>query len=325
MIAYTLGDGAKNVLPTVVHIEGDPDSPINAGTLCPKGASTMQLTVNRQRVTTPLYRPAGATDWQSISWNEMLDKIAQKVKETRDRTFVTVDPQGRTVNRQEGFASIGGAAFSNEEGHLMIKLFLIASGTCSRSTGACLTRSDGDQPGHHFRRGAMTNHWRILNTRMMFIVGANPPKPPCGFSGRFRGGQARNEDRPCRPTLHADVGCIGLLHAHSRGQRHRDVGLPSRRRWRTSSPRRLREELHLGALPGENGYDLPGDGYSGWDAVQQTYDTATWAYDTDENGYAKQDLSLQDPVRLPAHEEALRRDTTSTPCQKSPVRRRNSS
>ena len=123
MIAYTLGDGAKNAVPTVVHIEGDPDSPINAGTLCPKGASTMQLTVNRRRMTTPLYRAPGAKDWQPISWNDMLDKIAQKIKDTRDRTFVTVDPQGRTVNRQEGFASIGGATFSNEEGHLMTKLF----------------------------------------------------------------------------------------------------------------------------------------------------------------------------------------------------------
>jgi len=123
MIAYTLGDGAKNALPTVIHIEGDPDSPINAGTLCPKGASTMQLTVNRRRMTTPLYRGAGASDWKPISWSEMLDKIAQKIKDTRDRTFVTVDPQGRTVNRQEGFASIGGATFSNEEGHLMTKLF----------------------------------------------------------------------------------------------------------------------------------------------------------------------------------------------------------
>jgi formate dehydrogenase major subunit len=123
MIAYVLGDGARNVVPTVVHIEGDPDSPINAGTLCPKGATTMSLTVNRRRVLNPLYRAPGASDWKQISWDEMLDRISQRMKETRDRSFVTVDGQGQTVNRQEGFAAVGGAAFSNEEGYLMTKLF----------------------------------------------------------------------------------------------------------------------------------------------------------------------------------------------------------
>jgi len=123
MIAYVLGDGARNVAPTVVHIEGDPDSPINGGTLCPKGATTMSLTVSRRRVQRPLYRAPGASEWKEISWNDMLDRMAQRIKETRDRSFVAVDDQGQTVNRQEGFAAVGGAAFSNEEGFLMTKLF----------------------------------------------------------------------------------------------------------------------------------------------------------------------------------------------------------
>ncbi len=123
MIAYVLGDEARNAVPTVVHIEGDPDSPINAGALCPKGATTMQLTVNRRRVLKPLYRAPGAADWKEMSWSEVLDLLAQRIKETRDRTFVTVDSKGNTVNRQEGFAVAGGAAFSNEEGYLMAKLF----------------------------------------------------------------------------------------------------------------------------------------------------------------------------------------------------------
>jgi formate dehydrogenase major subunit len=123
MIAYVLGDGSRNTVPTIVHIEGNPDSPVSAGTLCPKGATTMQLTVNKRRVLAPLYRAPGATNWQEISWDDMLDRMAHRIKETRDRTFVTHDSQGRTVNRQEGFATVGGAAFSNEEGYLMVKLF----------------------------------------------------------------------------------------------------------------------------------------------------------------------------------------------------------
>lgn len=123
MIAYVLGDGSRNTVPTVVHIEGNPDSPISGGTLCPKGQTTMQLTVNKRRVLKPLYRAPGATDWSEISWEEMLDRMARRIKETRDRTFVTTDSRGHRVNRQEGFAAVGGAAFSNEEGYLMVKLF----------------------------------------------------------------------------------------------------------------------------------------------------------------------------------------------------------
>lgn len=120
LIAYTRqeADGTTKIL----QIEGDPDSPINEGRLCPKGATSMQLADSERRVKDPLYRPAGATDWQKISWDDALDKIARHVKDSRDRTFVTVDKKGNTVNRTEGIAFAGGAAFSNEEGYLAAKV-----------------------------------------------------------------------------------------------------------------------------------------------------------------------------------------------------------
>jgi formate dehydrogenase major subunit len=81
-------DGSKNVIPQVVHIEGDPDNPINRGTLCSKGASLQQDCVNERRLTKPQVRRPGKSDWEDISWNQALDEVARKVKDTRDRGFV---------------------------------------------------------------------------------------------------------------------------------------------------------------------------------------------------------------------------------------------
>jgi len=120
LVAYTRAksDGTTELL----QIEGDPDSPVNEGRLCPKGATAMQLAISPRRVETPLYRAAGATRWQKMSWDEMLDKIAKNIKSSRDATFVTTDGNGNTVNRTEGIAFAGGAAFSSEEGYFATKL-----------------------------------------------------------------------------------------------------------------------------------------------------------------------------------------------------------
>ena len=120
MVAYTKkrADGKVELL----QIEGDPDSPINEGRLCPKGATALQLAVSSRRVASPLYRAAGAREWQRVSWDFTLDKLAQHIKTSRDRTFVTTDANGNIVNRCEGIAFAGGAAFSSEEGYLATKL-----------------------------------------------------------------------------------------------------------------------------------------------------------------------------------------------------------
>jgi formate dehydrogenase major subunit len=120
LLAYTRSNGNGSV--ELLQIEGDPDSPVNEGTLCPKGATTMELAVSRRRLQGPLYRPAGARDWKRVSWDFALERIARNIKAARDRTFVTRDEDGNVVNRCEGIAFAGGAAFSNEEGYLATKL-----------------------------------------------------------------------------------------------------------------------------------------------------------------------------------------------------------
>jgi formate dehydrogenase major subunit len=126
MIAYVAGHGETtsfNTHPYLVHIEGDPDSPINGGALCPKGATTMQLAITESRVKAPKYRAPGATEWQEISWGDALDRLARLMKDARDSRFVLKDSDGNVVNRNEGFAWGGGATISNEEGYLTTKFF----------------------------------------------------------------------------------------------------------------------------------------------------------------------------------------------------------
>jgi formate dehydrogenase major subunit len=122
LIAYTrkAPPGANNV--EILQIEGDPDSPVNEGRLCPKGASAMSLATTSRRVAQPMYRAAGAAEWKPVTWDFVLDRIARLIKDSRDRTFVTQDENGNTVNRCEGIAFAGGAAFSSEEGYFCTKV-----------------------------------------------------------------------------------------------------------------------------------------------------------------------------------------------------------
>jgi len=129
VIIHTLGDKAKNTTPRVVHVEGDPDHPINRGTLCPKGASLEQEIHNDRRLVKPQVRRPGSDRWEDISWEDAINEIARKVKETRDATFVEKDNQGRAVNRCEGIAFTGGCTDTNEFNYLVVKTM--------RSLGVC--------------------------------------------------------------------------------------------------------------------------------------------------------------------------------------------
>src|ERR1700692_3050306 len=106
VIIHTIGDTAKNVTPQVVHVEGDPDHPINRGTLCPKGSSLYHDILNERRLLKPEVRRPGSDHWEDIGWDQAIDGIAHLMKETRDETFVETDALGRTVNRCEGMSWI---------------------------------------------------------------------------------------------------------------------------------------------------------------------------------------------------------------------------
>ncbi len=105
----------------VIDIEGNPDSPINEGTLCPKGANTFQLSVNPHRITQVLYRAPYSDHWETRPLEWAMERIAEKVKETRERDFVSM--RGETaLNHLTSIASLGGATMDNEENYLIKKL-----------------------------------------------------------------------------------------------------------------------------------------------------------------------------------------------------------
>ena len=105
----------------IVNIEGNPDSPISQGTLCPKGAATFQLAVNPNRITTPLYRAPGAAEWVKKPLDWMMDRIAERFKGTREETF-RATWSGKAVNHTLGIASLGGATLDNEWNYVQTKL-----------------------------------------------------------------------------------------------------------------------------------------------------------------------------------------------------------
>jgi formate dehydrogenase major subunit len=107
----------------VVHIEGDKDSPISRGRLCPRGSSSLSLVTSPSRVTTVRYRRPGAPDWEDLDLDTAMDMIADRVIDTRRRTWQETDEQGRRVNRTLGFAHLGGATLDNEENYLIKKCF----------------------------------------------------------------------------------------------------------------------------------------------------------------------------------------------------------
>jgi formate dehydrogenase major subunit len=110
----------------VVQIEGDPDSPVSRGRLCPKGSASEQLVNSPGRQTRVLYRAPHARDWQHLDRDTAIDMIADRFIESRRRTWQQRDDQGRLVRRTMGIASLGGATLDNEENYLIKKLFTAA-------------------------------------------------------------------------------------------------------------------------------------------------------------------------------------------------------
>ena len=123
VIMYSLGDKAKNVVPAILHIEGDPDHPVNRGTLCPKGAGLLDFVHSPNRLKYPEVREAGTNEWKRISWDSALDRIAKLLKDDRDANFVKQNAAGQTVNRWTSTGMLCASASSNETGYITHKAF----------------------------------------------------------------------------------------------------------------------------------------------------------------------------------------------------------
>ncbi len=122
VILYTLGDRAKNAHSAVIHIEGDPDHPVNRGTLCPKGAGLLDFVHSPSRLKFPEYRAPGSNEWKRVSWDWAVERIAKLVKEDRDKNILQKSPAGVTVNRWLSTGFLAASASSNESGYLTVKI-----------------------------------------------------------------------------------------------------------------------------------------------------------------------------------------------------------
>ena len=122
VLLYSLGDRSKNVKSNIIHIEGDPDNPVNRGTLCPKGAGLLDMIHSADRLKYPEVREPGATEWKRIGWEEAFERIAKHLKADRDAHFIKTNDAGVTVNRWNTTGFLASSAASNEAGYLMHKV-----------------------------------------------------------------------------------------------------------------------------------------------------------------------------------------------------------
>ncbi len=122
VLVYSMGDKSKNVKGHVIHIEGDPDDPVNRGSLCPKGAGLMDMVNSPKRLKFPEVREPGTNEWKRISWHDAFERIAKHMKADRDANFIAKNAAGVTVNRWNTMGFLASSSASNESGYITHKV-----------------------------------------------------------------------------------------------------------------------------------------------------------------------------------------------------------
>ncbi|MCV9917541.1 formate dehydrogenase-N subunit alpha [Pseudomonas sp. BT-42-2] len=299
ILMYSLGDGAKNAKARIFHIEGDPDHPVSRGSLCPKGAGLVDYIHSEQRLLYPEYRAPGSDKWQRISWDYAIDRIARLMKEDRDANFIEKNAKGVTVNRWLSTGMLCSSAASSETGSLDQR-FTRALGILGTDSQARVCHAPTVSAlAPTFGRGAMTNNWvDIKNANVVLIMGGNPAEAhPVGFKwvieAKIRNGAKVIvvDPRFNRSASVADIyspvragsditflmGMVNYLLTHDRIQ-HEYV------RAYTNASLIVRSD-----------YSFDDGLFSGYDAKSKRYDRSSWAYELDEHGHARRDLSLSHP------------------------------
>jgi formate dehydrogenase major subunit len=128
VILYSLGDKSKNAKSEIIHVEGDPDHPVNRGTLCPKGSALLDFVQSPNRLKFPEYRAPGSDKWERVTWTWALDRIARLMKDDRDKSFVQKNAAGVTVNRWTSTGFLAVSASSNESGYITGKVIRALGG-----------------------------------------------------------------------------------------------------------------------------------------------------------------------------------------------------
>jgi formate dehydrogenase major subunit len=122
ILIYSMGDRAKNARSNIIHIEGDPDHPVNRGTLCPKGSALLDIVHAPTRLKAPRYRAPGSNEFKEVSWDFALDRIARLMKDDRDKNFIAKNKAGTTVNRWTSTGMLAASASSSETAYATWKV-----------------------------------------------------------------------------------------------------------------------------------------------------------------------------------------------------------
>lgn len=287
----------------IVSIEGDPDHPVSQGHLCSKGASLYQLANNEQRLAKVLYRAPGSSEWEEKDWDWAIDRVARKIKETRDANWLERDEEGHLVNRTEAIASLGSVFPNSEEAYLMAKaqramgLVYIENEAriCVSSAIAANTETLG--------RGPMTNHWiDLVNSDCILAIGGNPAESfpiAFGWAERAKDGGAKIisvDPRFTRTSATADIYAtlrIGTDIAFVGGM-IKYVLDDMERSPDNYNMEYVREYTNASFLINP-GLDFNDGLFSGYDPEKKSYDKSTWQYQEDDEGIPKMDKSLEDP------------------------------
>ncbi len=289
----------------VVSGEGDPDHPVNQGSLCPKGASLCQCVRNESRLTRVLYRAPGAAEWQEQSWDWAVDRIARKIKDTRDNNWISKNGDGKTVNRTEAIASVGSVFPNNEEAYAITKMQRALGMVYIENESRICISSAVSANNESFGRGPMSNCWTDLqNSDCIMAIGSNPAESfPVGCKwiekAKLRGGKLIHVDpRYTRTSVQADI--------YARLRTGTDIAfaggviryiIDDMERNPASYNMQYVVEYTNAALLINPEFKGPAelDGlFSGYDKEKRSYDKSTWQYQLDENGSAKVDKSLSD-------------------------------
>ncbi len=268
----------------VVHIEGDPDSPVSRGRLCPKGSATLQLTTGSARRHKVLHRKPYSTDWEELELDRAMDMIADRVLESRRKGWQW-EAQGKRVRRTMGFAHLGGATLDNEENYLIKKLFTALGAIQIENQARIRHSSTVPSLGTSLGRGGATTFQQDLqNADCIVIEGSNMAEcHPVGFQwvmeAKARGATLIHVDpRYTRTGAVADVhvplragtdiaflgGIVNYVIEHERWFHDYVVRY-------TNAPVVLREDFR-------DTEDLDGL-FSGFDPEQRKYEPESWQYE----------------------------------------------
>lgn len=276
----------------VINIEGNPNSPINKGTLCPKGQALYQIAHNKNRITDILYRAPGSTKWEKKNWDWAITQIAKRIKATRDANWM------ETTKSTDALATLGSVFLTNEEAYALTKL-VRPLGVIYNENEARICVSSGIKAlTVTLGRGPMTNQWMDLeNSNCIMCIGSNPAESfPVGFGWALKA-QEKGAKIISVDPLFTKTSAVADVFVRLRAST--DSAFTAGIINYIISNRKYNKEYLIkntdASLLVDSSFDFKDGLFTGFDKAKHAYSKTTWQYQKDTDGKPKMDKTLQDP------------------------------